>query len=256
MSPYRFGQHQHVVQLGLLHELHAHVVDDPVLELDPARVVGGDRPARLQEEAVRQLHDVRLVDGRDLAPAVGDGVVEGEPGDPLRGGAGDDLDALGGVGADHVLDPGVQVLGVLADDHEIDVLVARVEALHRSRRAQVRVEVERLPKRHVDAPKPLADRRGDGALEGDPVALDRLEDVIRERRAVLGDDSLPGVDDLPFEGNARGVEDTTGCLRQLRPDAVAGDQGDAMGHGDHSSRAPAPTAQLTGLGSAPDTIPR
>ena len=27
-------QHQHVVQLGLLHQLHAHVVDDAVLELD------------------------------------------------------------------------------------------------------------------------------------------------------------------------------------------------------------------------------
>ena len=31
-------QHQHVVQLGLLDELHAHVVDDAVLELDPALV--------------------------------------------------------------------------------------------------------------------------------------------------------------------------------------------------------------------------
>ncbi len=28
------GQHEHVVQLGLLHQLHAHVVDDAVLELD------------------------------------------------------------------------------------------------------------------------------------------------------------------------------------------------------------------------------
>ena len=35
-------QHEHVVQLRLLDELHAHVVDDPVLELDPARVVDRD----------------------------------------------------------------------------------------------------------------------------------------------------------------------------------------------------------------------
>ena len=39
MSPYRFGQHEDVVQLRLLDELHAHVVDDAVLELDPALVV-------------------------------------------------------------------------------------------------------------------------------------------------------------------------------------------------------------------------
>ena len=170
-------QDEDVVQVGLLDELHAHVVDDAVLELDPAVVVRGDRPAALEEQAVGQLHDVRLVDGGDLVPAVGDGVVEGEPGDPLRRGAGDDLDALRGVGADHVLDAGVEVLGVLADDDEVDVLVARLEALDRPRRAEVGVQPERLAERDVDAPEALADRRRDRALERDLVAPDRLEDV-------------------------------------------------------------------------------
>ena len=36
-------QHQHVVQLGLLHELHAHVVDDAVFELD-VRILLGHLP--------------------------------------------------------------------------------------------------------------------------------------------------------------------------------------------------------------------
>ena len=67
MSPYRFGSDQHVVELRLLDQLHAHVVDDPVLELDPPRVVGGDLAAALEEEAVGQLHDVGLVDGGDPA---------------------------------------------------------------------------------------------------------------------------------------------------------------------------------------------
>ena len=125
-------QDEHVVQLGLLDELHAHVVDDAVLELDPALVVLGDRPAALEEQAVGQLHDVRLVDGGDLAPAVGDRVLEREPGDPLRGRAGDDLDALRGVRPDHVLDAGVEVLGVLADDDEVDVLVAGLQTLRSS----------------------------------------------------------------------------------------------------------------------------
>ena len=78
-------QHEHVVQLRLLHELHAHVVDDAVLELDLALVVGRDRPAALEEQAVGQLHDVGLVDRGDLAAAVGDRVLEGEAGDPLGG---------------------------------------------------------------------------------------------------------------------------------------------------------------------------
>ena len=121
-------QHHDVVQLGLLDQLHAHVVDDAVLELDPAVVVRRDRPAALEEEPVGQLHDVRLVDGGDLVPAVRDRVLEGVAGDPLGRGTGDDLDALGGVGADHVLDAGVQVLGVLADDDQVDVLEARLDA--------------------------------------------------------------------------------------------------------------------------------
>ena len=96
-------------------------------------------------------------------PAVRDRVLEGEAGDPLRRGAGDDLDALGGVAADHVLDAGVEVLGVLADDDEVDVLVAGLEALHRAGGPEVGVEVERLAERDVDAPEPAPDRRRDRA---------------------------------------------------------------------------------------------
>ncbi len=147
--------------------------------------------------------------------------------------------------ADHVLDAGVQVLGVLADDDEVDVLVARLEALHRAGRAQVRVQAEGLAQRDVDAPEALADRRRDRALEGDLVALDRLEDVLRERRPVLGDDALAGVHDLPVEGDAGGVEHATGRLRQLRTDAVAGDQGDSVGHALDCSRAGRSPAERT-----------
>ena len=147
-------QHEHVVQVRLLDELHAHVVDDAILELDPAVVVGRDGPAALEEQPVRELHDVRLVDGRDLAPAVRHRVLEGVAGDPLGRRAGDDLDALGGIGADHVLDAGVQVLGVLADDDQVDVVVARFDADHRLRRPEVRVQAERLAEPDVDAPEP------------------------------------------------------------------------------------------------------
>ena len=225
------GQDHDVVQLRLLDELHAHVVDDPVLELDPARVVGGDRPAALEEQAVGQLHDVGLVDRRDLAAAVGDGVLEGEARDPLGGGAGDDLDALGGVLADHVLDAGVEVLGVLADDHEVDVVVARLEALDGAGGPEVGVQAEDLAQGHVDAAEAGADGRRDGALEGDLVAPDRLQHVVRERGPVLGHDAFAGVLDLPVERDAGGVKDTAGGLRQLGTDPVAGDERDSVGHG-------------------------
>ena len=105
--------------------------------------------------------------------------------------------------------PGVQVLRVLADDHEVDVLVARLEALDAAGRPEVRVQPERLAERHVDAAEPLPDRGGDRPLQRDLVALDRLEDVIRERRPVLGQHALARVDDLPLERHAGRVEDAT-----------------------------------------------
>ena len=45
-----------------------------------------------------------------------------------------------------------------------------------------------------------------------------------------GDRRLARVDDLPLELDAGRVEDAAGRLRQLRTDAVAGDQGDSVGH--------------------------
>ena len=167
-------------------------------------------------------------------------VVEGVAGDPLGRRPGDDLDALGGVGPDHVLDPGVQVLGVLADDHEVDVLVARVEALHRAGRADVGVQPEGLAEGDVDAPEALPDRRRDGSLQGDLVAPDRLEDVVRERRPELGHDALAGVDDVPLEGDPGRLEDRSGGRRDLRPDAVPGDEGDTVGHARIAQERPLP----------------
>ena len=74
---------EHVELLGTLHELHAERVDEDLARLDVG-VVGGDVAEDREEEAVRELHDVRLRDAGDLAPAVLAGVLEREAHDPLR----------------------------------------------------------------------------------------------------------------------------------------------------------------------------
>src|SRR5258705_7531264 len=117
-----------------------------------------------------------------------------------------------------MFDARVEILRVLADDDEVDVVVAGLEALDRPRRSEVCVQPERLAKGDVDAPEAAPNRGRDRALEGDLVPADRLEDVVRERRAVLGDDGLAGVHRLPFEVDTGGVEDAAGRLRQLRTD--------------------------------------
>ena len=181
--------------------------------------------ADAQEEPVGALHDVGLVHRGDLAAAVRARVLEGEAHDALAALARDDLDALGGVVADHVLDAGVEVLGVLAHDDEVDVVEAAAHALHRLGRAQAGVQVELLAQRHVDAAEARADRRRDRPLDRHLVAADRLEHVLGQRRAVLLHHVEAGVVHLPDDGHAGGGDHGLERGGQLGAGAVAGDQG-------------------------------
>ena len=81
-------------------------------------------PHAAQKQAVAELHDVRLVDCRDPLAAVMPRVLEGEPRDPRRRLLRDDLQALDDPGDDFVLESRVEILGVLAHDHQVDVVEA------------------------------------------------------------------------------------------------------------------------------------
>ena len=98
-----------------------------------------------------------------------------------------------------MLDARVQVLGVLADDDQVDVLVARLDALDGLRGSEVRVQVERLAQGDVDRSEALADGRRDWSLEGHAGLADRVEHRLGERRAVSRDLGLAGVDAAPIE---------------------------------------------------------
>ena len=104
-------------------------------------------------------------------------VFEREPRDPRRCPLGDDLQALDHARHDFVLEPRVEVLGVLADDDEIDILEARPDMRQVGDRTQVCVQIQRLPQADVHARKPFADRRRHGPFERDSVAPDGLEQV-------------------------------------------------------------------------------
>src|SRR6185436_16452307 len=117
---------------------------------------------------------------------------------------------------------------------------------HRARGTEVGVQVQGLAEAHVDAPEARADGRRDRALERDLVAPDGLQDTLREWRALARDGRLAGLLDLPFEGDAGRVEDASRRLRQLRPDAVAGDERDSVGHGRILGSAPIRAAGARG----------
>jgi hypothetical protein len=97
--------------------------------------------------------------------------------------------------------------------------------------ANLPVEVECLPQRDVHRAEAAADRSRNGALEGDAVLADGVENVLGKGiSAVLVHDVGSGLLDVPFELDSGGLEDPAGGLRQLGADAVAGDESDSMSH--------------------------
>ena len=189
-------------------------------------------------------------------------VLEREADDPLRALAADRLHRDAGAGRDlfrlqrvqlrdhalrlgsprFVLDPGVEVFGVLADDHEVDVVVARADALERLARTQAGVEAELVAERDVDRAETGADRRRDRPLQRDLVRLHRGERLIRQRRAFLLHHVHACLPDIPVEGDPGGLQNAAGCLGQLRAGPVAGDEGDTVRHARASLHTASPTA--------------
>ncbi len=141
---------------------------------------------------VGKLHDVGLVNARDLLASHLAGVVERES-DYALGAL--DRNRLYGYAASSFyfflavsvypihqlarvvfallkLDAGVAVFGVLAHYHKVDIVISAPHALVTLARSQARIQIERLAKMHVDAPKAFSDRRGDGRLQCDPRSFD------------------------------------------------------------------------------------
>ena len=243
------GEEEEVVVLRLLDELHRHVVDEHLLVLDVA-VAPGHFPCRREEKAVGELEDVVLGDGGDFPSSVLAGVLEGEAGDASRARLADDLERQARVVPDAAharrfgqfpdlldrrvalleLDAAVEVLVVLADDDEVDVLVARADARVALGGAEAGVEVEHLAEGDVNGAEAAAAGCGDRPLDGDLVLADRVEDLFGEDGAVLLGGVEAGFAVVPVEVDACGLQDADRRIHDLGADAVAGDDGDAVSH--------------------------
>jgi len=158
------------------------------------------------------------------------GVREGELRHARRRHLGDDFQALDHARHDLVLEAGVQVLGVLAHEHQVDVLEPRRDARQVVDRPEVGVEAEGLAQAHVDAREAGADGRRERALEAHRVALDRVEERVGQRGAVALERHHARVVPFPLDLGARGRQDPDHGRRHFGPDAVAGDERDGVRH--------------------------
>lgn len=154
-------------------------------------------------------------------------VLEGVAEDALRGLAGDELDALHNAVHNDVLDAGVLALGVLTDEHGVDIVVGGLVALDAAARAHVGEEVEGAAERQVERDVTLADGGGERALECDQVAGDAVDGLVGDDcLAVL--DAGGNVDGLPLDGHVGGAVDVLDGLCDFRTDAVTLDECDRV----------------------------
>lgn len=224
--------HDHDVELlGTADCLHGGVVDNHVVDLESGVVLGGSVEGAA-EQTIGKLHDVGLVDAGNLAAAVGEGEGEGELGDALRLGAGDDLERLDDAGNALVLETRVLTLGVLTDDAQVDVAVARRVAGDVLDQGDAGVDVELLAHGDVEA---LVAAAVDGGvkdtLETELVALERGDGLAEGSLGTTGGAALLNTRDLdllPLDGGVVGLEDGLDGLGNLGTDTITGDEGDGV----------------------------
>lgn len=160
--------HQQDIEMHrILYEFHAAGVDDDFLVIDVGIFLFVNLPGAIQEKAVGQLHDVGFVEDGDFLAMPSRGVAKGIARDARAGGPAGDFEAGDDAGDDLIFDAAVEAFGVFANDHHVDIFIARLDARHAAHRPDGGVEIQLLAKLHVDGFEPFANGCGDRAFEGD-----------------------------------------------------------------------------------------
>src|SRR5262249_31433408 len=175
--------HQHVELLRPQHHWHAAIVHYDLARLELGKVLGGGAED-FQEQAVRQLEDVGLVDTAHRFPPRRPGPLEGKPEEAPAGDLRDHLDALDDSRHDFVLDGGVQVFGELANHQQVYTLEARRQTFQVLERANGGVQAEQAAKLDVVIDVGRSGGRQQLGLESQAGLADRADHLFRESRAV------------------------------------------------------------------------
>ena len=134
------------------------------------------------------------------------------------------------------LDASIQILGIFANDNQVDVVIATTSTGKRNDRAQADVKAKRLAKRNVHAAKTSANGSRDWSLNGNFVALDGFNRRIRERRAVGFKAMRASLSDFPIDIHITGLDNALHSGRSLNADSITGNQGHRMTSHSSSSQ--------------------
>ena len=143
-------------------------------------------------------------------------------------------DAVGLLAPRLVLDPGVDVLGVLPEDdhlHELRVAYRRGHAGEPAHRAHAGEEVELLPQRYVERAEATANRRRERSLDRYQVVVNGANGVFRQpglepvSRLLARQDFEPHDRPLAAVGFPhRTIEDEPGGAPDIGPGAISLDE--------------------------------
>ena len=175
------------------------------------------------EETVGHLHDVVLGEAGDLFAVVLARVFEGVADDLFGAGAGDELEALHHVGAELILDAGVEILFVLAHDDDVHAGMLGVdERVIGDAGAHVGVEAERFAGGDVEALETAALRRGDGRFQENLGAAQGVPGAGLDAGGVAAQvDLLADLDGFDVKARAGGLQNVQGGGHDFGADAVA-----------------------------------
>jgi hypothetical protein len=130
-----------------------------------------------------------------------------------------------------VLDPHVLALRVLADDDDVDVVVARNDAVERTGRSHVGEQVQFLTQLDVHAAVAAVHGGRERSFEAKTVLLDRRHRRGRQRRPRSRDGGGAGLRGLPLDRRASRLDETHGGVDHFRADPITTNQGHSGSHG-------------------------
>ena len=166
----------------------------------------------------------------DFFPAMRLGVLEGKFGDTRRSLLGDDLQALHDARDDFMFDAGIKPFGILAHDHQVDVLITRFDPGQILDRPQIGIEIESLAQLDIDAAKSFAHRRRHRPFESDLGLVERIHQRPRDGRPMFFQSLGAGQMGIPINFCAGGFDDFQCRLDYFGTDPIARNQRNFMRH--------------------------
>src|SRR5882724_2259235 len=129
-----------------------------------------------------------------------------------------------------MFNPGIQALGVLAKDDQVDVRVLRFQSRKALNWAEIGIQLKLLAQLNIHAAEAVADRGSHWPFQGEPGALDGLDEFLGNVGAGFLERIRADRETLPFKLQARGLENTNGGTHDFGANAITGNQGAFVSH--------------------------